>query len=172
MVEKERSESKSETSLRLEGDRAIVISRTFRAVPRVVFEAWTKAEFVRRWWAPKSRGAEVTDCHADVRVGGNYRYVTRAHGHEFAFSGTYSEVSPHSRLVYTQIFEPMAEAGAAVVTITFEKEGSNTRMVAHEVYPSAAVREAAIASGMEGGMRETMDQLDNLVVALSAGGGA
>jgi uncharacterized protein YndB with AHSA1/START domain len=172
MVENEKSESKNETSVRLEGDRSIVISRTFRAVPRVVFEAWTKAEFVRRWWAPKSRGAEITDCEADVRVGGSYRYVTRAHGQEFAFSGTYSEVTPHSRLVYTQIFEPMAEAGAVVVTITFTEEGANTRMVAHEVYPSKEAREAAIASGMEGGLRETMDQLDTLVVAVAAGGGA
>jgi uncharacterized protein YndB with AHSA1/START domain len=172
MVEKGRNEPKRETVVRLEGDRTIVISRTFRGVPRIVFEAWTKAEFVRRWWAPKSRGAEITGCEADVRVGGSYRYVTRAHGQEFAFSGTYTEVTPHSRLVYTQIFEPMAEAGAVVVTITFTEEGTNTRMVAHEVYPSKEAREAAIASGMEGGLKETMDQLDELVIALAAGGGA
>jgi uncharacterized protein YndB with AHSA1/START domain len=172
MVQKEKSESKSETVVELEGDRTIVISRTFRGLPRIVFEAWTKPEFVRRWWAPKSRGAEITDCDADVRVGGSYRYVTRAHGQDFAFSGTYIEVTPHSRLVYTQLFEPMAEAGAVVVTITFTAEGAHTRMVAHEVYPSKEAREAAVASGMEGGLRETMDQLDHLVVTLAAGGGA
>lgn len=162
----------SDTTLELEGDRAIVITRTFRAPPRFVFEAWTKAEHVRRWFAPKSHGAEIVGCEADVRVGGKYRYVTRAHGDEFAFSGEYEEVTPHSRLVYTQTFEPMAHLGAAVITLTFEDLGARTRIVAREVYPSAEVREGVIASGMEHGMRETLDQLDALVVAMSSPGDA
>jgi uncharacterized protein YndB with AHSA1/START domain len=161
-----------DTTLDLEGDRAIVITRTFRAPPRFVFEAWTKAEHVKRWFAPKSRGAEIVDCTADVRVGGTYRYVTRAHGDEFAFSGAYREVTPHTRLVYTQTFEPMAHLGDAVITLTFEDLGGRTRIVAREVYPSAEVREGVLASGMEHGMRETLDQLDALVASLAKTGEA
>ena len=167
MAEKGRSEAPmNDTSMELRADREIVIARTFRAPRRIVFDAWTRPEFVRRWWAPKSLGAEIADCQADVRVGGSYRYVTRAAGNEFAFSGKYTEVTPHSRLVYTQIFEPMAEAGAAVVTVTFDEHDGNTRLVAHELYPSKETREAALASGMEHGMRETMNQLDALVASL------
>lgn len=157
----------SDTTMELRGDREIVISRTFRAPPRIVFDAWTKPELVRRWWAPKSLGAEITGCEADVRVGGTYRYVTRAAEGEFAFIGEYTEITPPSRLVYTQVFEPMADAGAAVVTVTFEDDGSgNTRLVSRELYPSKEIREAVLASGMEHGMRETMDQLDELVASL------
>lgn len=156
------------TTMNLEGDRAIVIARTFRAPPKLVFEAWTKPEFLKRWWAPQSRGAELAECTADVRAGGGYRYVMRAHGDEFAFSGVYGEVTPHVRLVYTQIFEPMAHAGEASITVTFEDAaGGSTRMVSTEVYPSAEVREMVLSTGMEDGMRETMNQLDDLVFGLA-----
>lgn len=151
--------------MELKDDRAIVIERTFRAPPHLVFEAWTKAEFVRRWWAPKSMGAEIVDCQADVRVGGKFRYVTRAGGDEFAFSGTYSAVTPPSRLVYTMFFEPMMDAGASIVTVTFEARGESTHVVLHELYPSAEARQAAVASGMEEGLRITYDQLDAALFA-------
>jgi uncharacterized protein YndB with AHSA1/START domain len=169
MLEKSASEAKvaSQTSMQLNGDREIVIARTFRGPARIVFEAWTKPEFVRRWWAPKSLGCEITGCEGDVRVGGSYRYVTKVRDNEFAFSGTYSEITPYTRLVYTQIFEPMAEAGAVIVTVTFAERDGQTRLVAHELYPSKEAREGALASGMEHGMRETMDLLDELVVSLA-----
>jgi uncharacterized protein YndB with AHSA1/START domain len=106
-------------------------------------------------------------CDADVRVGGKYRYVLRRDaGDAFGFSGKYIEVTPHSRLVYTQVFEPMADAGEVIITVTFDERDGKTRLVAHELYPSQAARDAALASGMEHGMRETMDQLDELVVSL------
>ncbi len=173
MNEKGKGESPgSDTTLELQGDREIVITRTFRAPPRIVFDAWTRADFVRRWWAPKSMGGEVVECLADVRVGGKYRYVTRAAGQDFAFSGIYSEVTPHSRLAYTQIFEPMAEVGAALVTVTFEEHGGHTRMTSHEVYPSKEVREGLLATNMEQGLRETLTQLDELVALLASEGAA
>lgn len=157
----------SDTTMELSGDREIIIARTFRAPPRIVFDAWTKAELVKRWWAPKSLGAELVGCEADVRAGGTYRYLMRADGNELAFSGEYREVTPPSRLVYTQVFEPMADAGAAVITVTFDDDGTgNTRLVSRELYPSAEARDAALASGMEHGMRETMRQLDELVASL------
>jgi uncharacterized protein YndB with AHSA1/START domain len=125
---------------------------------------------VKRWWAPGSRG--VAECEADVRPGGWYRYVIRLEGgHEFAFSGRYIEVTPPSRLIYTEVFEPTAsganpdEAGI-VVTVTFDELEGKTHMVSHSLCPSKEVRDQIIASGMEKGMRETMDQLDELVASL------
>ena len=160
----------NDTFMELRSDREIVIARTFRAPPRIVFDVYTKAELVKRWWAPKGLGAQMLDCQADIRTGGKYRYVIRnAGGHEYAFSGTYTEVTRYSRLAYTQIFEPMADAGEVIVTITFEEFGGNTRFVSHELYPSREAREATIASGMEKGMRETMNQLDNLVASMKGG---
>ncbi|HYO93422.1 MAG TPA: SRPBCC family protein [Polyangiaceae bacterium] len=155
------------TTMELRSDRALVISRTFNAPPRIVFDAWTRADLVKRWWAPSSHCVTIASCEADVRKGGKYRYVLRqASGEEIGFSGEYTEVTPHSRLVYTQIFEPMADAGAVIITVTFEDHGGKTRLISHEVYPSKEAREAALGAGMEHGMRETMDQLDALVASL------
>jgi uncharacterized protein YndB with AHSA1/START domain len=170
MIANESTETmkKNETNMSLDGDRAIVITRTFNAPPRIVFDAWTRADLVRRWWAPRSHGVSMVGCDADVRVGGEYRYVLRhGEGGEIGFSGTYTEVTPHSRLVYTQVFEPMRENGEAVITITLEERNGKTDLKAYELYPSAEVRAGVLASGMEHGMRETMDQLDELVVTLS-----
>ena len=152
-----------DTEMRLEGDREIVISRTFNAPARIVFDAWTKPELVKRWWAPKSHGA-IVSCEADVRVGGTYRYVMRkGSGPEIAFSGTYAEVTRPTRLVYEEVFEPMAALGAVRVSVTFTEEDGKTRVVHRGLYPSKQVRDGVIASGMEHGMRESMDQLEALV---------
>ena len=160
------------TSMERTSDRELVIERTFNGPPRIVFDAWTKAELVSRWWAPKSLGVTMVSCEADVRAGGRYRYVLKSpRADRFAFSGQYSEVTPYSRLVYTTIFEPgempQDEAGSAIVTVTFEDRDGKTRLVSRELYPSKEVLDAVLASGMEAGMRETMDQLDELVAALA-----
>jgi len=153
--------------MELTGDREIVIERTFNGPARIVFDAWTRPELVKRWWAPRSRGVSLIACDADVHVGGAYRYVLRTdRGDEFAFSGVYREITPHSRLVYTQIFEPMADAGEMIITMTLEERGNQTHLVSREVYPSKEARDAALGSGMEHGMRESMDQLDELVASL------
>ena len=95
------------TSVERSSDRELTITRTFNAPPRIVFDAWTSAELVKRWWAPVSLGVSIVSCEADVRVGGRYRYVLKpATSEAFAFSGTYREVTPYSRLVYTTFFEP------------------------------------------------------------------
>jgi len=160
--------TKHETAMRLEDDREIVIERTFNGPARIVFDAWTRPELVRRWWAPAALGVTMVSCDADVRVGGTYRYVLKPAGApEFAFSGTYTEVTPPTRLVYTQIFEPMAGAGEVISTVTFEERGGKTHVVSREVYPSAEVRTTVLETGMEHGMRITMDQLDELVASLS-----
>ncbi|WP_338863752.1 SRPBCC family protein [Myxococcus stipitatus] len=155
----------NDTSMAMPSEREIVLTRTFRAPPRIVFEAWTQAEFVKRWWAPKSRGVELVECRADVQVGGTYRYVLRAEGNEFGFNGKYVEINRHSRLVYTQIFEPFPDS-SLLITVTFEEHEGQTRLRSHELYPTKEARDATIASGMESGMRETMNQLDELVATL------
>ena len=155
------------TLMEVRGDRELVISRSFNAPAAIVFDAWTRPEHVTRWWAPKSRGVTLVECSAEVRNGGRYRYVLRkGNGPEIAFSGTYREVTPPTRVVYTNVYEAMAHLGEAVVTVTFTERNGHTELVAHEVYPSPAARDAALASGMEHGMREAMDQLDALVASL------
>jgi uncharacterized protein YndB with AHSA1/START domain len=163
---------KNQTSMELDGDRTIVIARTFNGPAPIVFDAWTRADLVKRWWAPGSR-ATIVSVEADVRVGGAYRYVLQPkQGQPFAFSGKYREVARPARLVYTVFFEPTAEGAgapeseAAVTTVTFEERGGKTHLVSREMYPSREVRDLVLASGMEDGMRETMDQLDVLVESL------
>ena len=162
----------NQTTMELRGDREIVITRTFNGPAQIVFDAWTKPELVKRWWAPKTRRVGVVDCDADVRPGGYYRYVLRLEkGHTFAFSGAYHEVTPPTRLVYTQIYEPTAAGAkpddpAVIITVTFDERDGKTHLVSHSLCPSKDVRDAIIASGMEHGMRETMDLLDELVASL------
>lgn len=153
----------------VESDRSLLIERTFQAPPALVFAAWTKAELVKQWWAPQSHGVVMSEVTADVRVGGKYRYVMRMpDGSEIAFSGEYTEISPPDRLVYTQVFEPMAHAGAVVCTVSFlALPGGKTKLSSREVYPSKEALDAAVSAGMEHGMNETMDQLDAMLPALS-----
>ena len=152
------------TTAERKSERELVVKRTFYAPARIVFEAWTKPELLKRWWAPKSTGVSLLSCEADVRVGGSYRFEF---GHEaskpMAFFGRYIEVTPHARLVWTN---DESEDGA-VTTVTFEEKGGKTLLVMHELYPSKEALDGAIA-GMEGGMRETFEQLDELLVALGA----
>lgn len=150
-------------------DRELVLRRTFRARPQIVFDAMTKAELIRRWWAPRSLGVELFSCEAEVRAGGSYRYVFGRPGQPpMAFSGVYKEVVPGARLCYTQIFEPMREAGEGLITATFEAHDGGTRLTQRELYPSKEVLDGAIASGMERGMRETLEQLEVLLRELDA----
>jgi uncharacterized protein YndB with AHSA1/START domain len=148
-------------------DRELVIRRRFRARPSTVFDAMTKPELLRRWWAPRTLGVELFECEADVRVGGRYRYVFGRPGEpRMAFSGTYREVVPGARVVYTQIFEPMPDTGDGVITATYEPYADGTLLVQRELYPSKEVLDGAIASGMERGMRETLEQLEALLPQL------
>jgi uncharacterized protein YndB with AHSA1/START domain len=159
--------TKSRTTVERRSERELVITRTFNAPAHIVFEAWTKPELLKRWWAPKSTGLVLLSCEADVRVGGRYRFEF-GHGASkpMAFFGRYIEVIPNARLVWTN--EESDEG--AVTTVTFEEKGGKTLLVLHELYPSKEALDAAIA-GMEGGMPETFAQLDELLVALGASEG-
>ncbi len=153
---------KNRTTVKRKSDREMVVTRVFDAPARIVFEAWTKPELMKRWWVPKSIGMTLLSCELDVRVGGKYRLVFR-HGdsNTMAFFGTYLEVIPHSRLVWTN--EEGADGGA-ITTVTFEEKDGRTILVVHELHPS---KEALDAGGMESGMPETFEQLDELLVELS-----
>jgi uncharacterized protein YndB with AHSA1/START domain len=162
----------NQTTMELKGDCEIVITRTFNGPARIVFEAWTNPELVRRWWAPRSHNVSVVGCDAAIHAGGYYRYVLRLEsGGEMAFSGKYIEVTPHSRLVYTHLFEPTASGvnpgdPELIVTVTFEEHDGKTNVVSHSLCPSKELRDIILVSGMEHGMRETMDQLEELIASL------
>ena len=153
---------KNRTTVERTSDRELVVRRTFNAPARIVFEAWTKPELFKRWWAPKSMGMSLRSCEMDVRVGGKYRLEFEPDA--MAFFGTYLEVTPHSRLVWTN--EEGGEGGP-VTTVTFEEKRGKTLLVMHELYPSKEALDGAVA-GMEGGMPETFAQLDELLVTLGA----
>jgi uncharacterized protein YndB with AHSA1/START domain len=142
----------------------IVVTRVFSAPSRGVFEAWTDPELFRRWWVPKSFGLTLLSCELDVRVGGRYRLVFShpSASEPLTFHGRYLEVTPHSRLVWTN-----EEAGGTgqVTTVTFKDEGDKTLLVMHDRYPSKKALEEAIASGSTSGMDETFDQLDELLIS-------
>ena len=129
-----------------------------------MFEAWTKPELLKLWWVPKSFGVTLLSCEADVRVGGGYRFVFSHDGAKpMEFFGKYLEVTPPSRLVWTN--DEAGDAGP-VATLTFEERAGKTLLVMHELYPSKEALDRALASGEKGGMSETFDQLDELLATL------
>jgi uncharacterized protein YndB with AHSA1/START domain len=159
--------TKNRTTVERRSDRELVVTRTFNAPAKIVFDAFTRPDLLKRWWAPRSHGVSLFACEADVRVGGRYRYTFgRDPEHPMVFSGTYIEVTPPSRVVCTQLFEPMASAGEAIVTATFDERDGRTDLVLHQLFPSKEALDGAVASGMEKGMRESYDQLEELVASL------
>jgi len=158
----------SGTTVERTSERELVVTRTFNAPARIVFEAWTKPELLERWWAPKSFPISLLSCETDVRVGGRYRLVFGYEGSTMEFFGRYLEVTPHSRLVWTN---DEGDGGGTVTTVTFEEAGGKTLLVVHDLYPSKEALDGAIASGSTSGMPEALEQLDELLVTLSAGGG-
>ncbi len=155
------------TTVERRSERELVVTRTFDGPPRLVFEAWTRPELFMRWWAPKSTGVPMLSCEMDVRVGGGYRVeFGKDAAHAMAFFGRYIEVTPPSRLAWTN---EEGEDGA-VTTVTFEDIGGKTRLVLHELYPSKEALDASVA-GMEGGMPEQFAQLDELLATLGASAG-
>jgi uncharacterized protein YndB with AHSA1/START domain len=166
--EQKATPTKNRTAVERKSERELVVTRTINGPARIVFEAWTKPELLKQWWVPKSFGVTLLSCEADVRVGGQYRLVF-AHGEStVAFFGRYVEVTPHSRLVWTN--DEGGDAGP-VTTVTLEEKGGKTLVVLHELYPSKEALEAALASGEKSGMGETFDQLDELLVTLRASSG-
>ena len=156
---------KNRTTVERKSDREVVVTRTFNGPARIVFEAWTRPELFKQWWVPKSLGMVLRSVEMDVRVGGGYRLVF---GHDASktdeFFGRYLEVSPPSRLVWTN--EEGGESGP-VTTVTFEEKAGKTLVVLHELYPSKEALDAA-GTGAADALGETFEQLDELLVSLVA----
>lgn len=150
------------TTVERKSDRELVVTRTFKAAARRVFEAWTKPELLKQWWIPKSFRMSFLSCEIDARTGGTYRFVFRHPSSEqpMAFFGRYIEVIPNARLVWTN--EEGGDAGT-VTTVTFEQRGDETLFVLHDLHPSKEALDEAIASGSTSGFGETFEQLDALL---------
>ena len=158
--EGELTPQKNRTVVERKSDRELIVTRTINGPARVVFEAWTKPDLFQRWWVPKSCGLTLLSCEMDVRVGGSYRLVF---GHEDSTGevfGTYLEVTPPSRLVWTN---DEGDDGGAVTTVTFEEYCGKTRLVVHDLYPSTQALDDAIDSGATSGMPETLEQLEEFI---------
>ena len=140
-------------------ERELVVTRTFDAPAHLVFEAWTRAELFKQWWLPKSMGMTLQSIEMDVRTGGRYRL---GFGDGMDFFGRYIEVTPPSRIVWTN--EESGE-NASVTTVTFEDKGGQTLLVMSELYPSKEALDAA-GTGAADATHETFAQLDELLATL------
>src|SRR3954466_13788880 len=141
----------------------LVVTRTVNGPARLVFEAWTKADLFRQWWVPRSYGLTLLSCEMDVRVGGGYRLVFSHQDSTMEFFGTYLDVTPHSRLVWTN---EEGDGGMTVTTVTFDEIDGRTLVAVHDLYPSKEALDAG--SGSTGAMPEALDQLDELLVSLGS----
>lgn len=150
----------------LQGDREIVITREFAAPKHLVWKAYTTPELIKRWWAGE-RG-EVTLAEVDLRVGGSWRYVLVANGgFEMGFHGEYREIETNEKLVMTEVFEGMPD-GEALDTVTFTEVDGRTTLTMLVQHTVPEHRDAHIGSGMEGGMQEAMDRLEQIAISLAA----
>ena len=158
-IESEPGAVKQRTTVERTSDREVVVTRTINGPARIVFDAFTKAELLERWWVPKSMGMKLHACEMDVRTGGKYRL---SFGDGMNFFGRYIEVTPPSRIVWTN--EEGAETGS-VTTVTFEEQDGRTLVVMSELYPSKEALDAA-GTGAADAPQETFGQLDELLVTL------
>jgi uncharacterized protein YndB with AHSA1/START domain len=161
--------SSQKANVTLPADEQILITREFDAPKDLVYKAWTTPELVKRWWAGK-RG-NVTIAEIDLRVGGRWRYVMTAQGgFEVAFHGEYREIVPNERIVSTEVYEgapvPDPDASATLNTATFAESDGRTLLEILVECPSREIRDAIIDSGMEGGMQESMDALEQVAQSL------
>jgi uncharacterized protein YndB with AHSA1/START domain len=162
----ETTAAKKPTTVERKSDREVVITRTVNGPARLVFEAFSNAELFRRWWVPKSLGMSLLSCEMDVRTGGKYRLVFDAGDSKtMAFYGTYTEVTPGSRLTWTN---EEGGDGGALTTVTLEEKDGQTLLVMHELHPSKEALDASLASQAYDGLPESFDQLDELVATLGA----
>ena len=145
--------TKPTTTVQQTSDRELVVTRTIDAPLRRVFDAWTTAEMFRQWWVPKSYGLNLLACDLDVRVGGRYRLAFSHEGSTLEFFGTYLEVTPDSRLVWTN---EEGEEGETITTVTFREVDGTTVLTVSDLYPSTE----ALESGSTGALPETLDQLE------------
>jgi uncharacterized protein YndB with AHSA1/START domain len=167
MVDKsaiEPAPTKNRTTVERKSERELVVTRTFNAPARLVFEAWIRPELLKQWWVPKSMGMSLLSLDADIRTGGRYRLVFSHGASTMEFFGKYIEVTPHSRLVWTN--EEGGDNGS-VTTVTFEEADGKTLLVMRDLYPTKEALDAA-GTGAADATVETFAQLDELLVTLAA----
>jgi uncharacterized protein YndB with AHSA1/START domain len=152
-----------EMTLTLPSDREIVMTREFKAPARTLFEVWTKPEHVRKWYAV--RGTTMTVCEIDLRVGGVWRWVIARPGLEVAFSGVFREIDPPRRLQRTEVFEAMPGA-ESLATLTFDEKDGQTTLTMNMLFKSKQDRDICLRSGMELGVKECFQRIDELVATL------
>lgn len=145
-------------------EQEVRMTRLFNAPRQLVFDAMTKPEHVRRWWGCLSEGYSVPVCEIDLRPGGKWRFVNRHPNGEAAFHGEYKEITPPSRLVFTEIFEDYPDT-VTVVTSVFTEEAGKTRMTVTVRYPSLEVRDIVLSTGMAEGAGISYDRLEDLLAA-------
>lgn len=164
MVARKESESQR-TTVQKKSEREVVVTRTFDAPARLVFEAWSKPELFRKWWVPRSMGMTLRSCEMDVRTGGKYRLVFGDDpASTMAFFGNYIEVVPNKRIVWTN--EESGDAGS-VTTVTLEERDGKTLLVMSELYPTKEALDEA-GTGAQEALHETFGQLDEVLAELSA----
>jgi uncharacterized protein YndB with AHSA1/START domain len=146
-------------------DREIQLTRLFDAPRRLVYEAMTQPEHIRRWWGRLTPEHSVIACDVDLRVGGAWRFVGRSPQGDYAFYGVYRELAPPGRTVFTEIFEPFPDV-ESVVTSLLTEEGGKTRLTATVIYPSVEVRDMVVKTGMAGGAAISYDRLEELMIEL------
>ncbi len=152
-----------ELNLTLPSDREITMTRAFNAPARVLFDVWTKPEHVRKWYGV--RQTTVTVCDIDLRVGGAWRWVVSRNGMDIAFSGVFREIDPPRRLQRTEVFEAMP-AAESLVTLTFDEKDGQTTLSINMLFQSKQDRDVALKSGMELGIKECFQKIDDLVATL------
>jgi uncharacterized protein YndB with AHSA1/START domain len=159
--------SSGSATVTLPADDQILITREFAAPKHLVYKAWTTPELVKRWWT--ARRGEMTTCEIDLRVGGRWRYAMMAEaGFEVAFHGEYREIVPNERLVSTEVYEgiPDAEENAALNTLTLDEVDGRTTLTVLVQHPTKEGRDAHIESGMEAGLQDALDLLEQVATSL------
>jgi uncharacterized protein YndB with AHSA1/START domain len=157
----------NQLTVTLPSDTEILLVREFEAPRRLVWEAMTKPELVKQWWGP--RGSELSLCEIDLRVGGAWRFVSRADdGTEHPFKGVYKEISPPERVVQTWVYDvPPFNEFESIETASLEEKGGRTTLTTLVVHKTKEARDGHVNSGMEGGASETMDRLEELLATMS-----
>ncbi len=149
----------------LPSEREVTLTRLFDAPRRLVFDAMTKPEHVRRWWGCLDERYSVTVCEIDLRPGGAWRFVGRGPQGEYAFHGVYRQIAAPERLVYTEIYDPFPDVESVVTQILTEEDGK-TRLTITALYPSLEVRDTVLNTGMTKGAAISYDRLEDLVMEL------
>jgi uncharacterized protein YndB with AHSA1/START domain len=157
--------NENEGTVERTSERELVVTRTVNGPAHLVFDAWTKAELLQQWWVPKSFPITLLSCETDPRVGGRYRLTFGSEGSTMDFFGRYLEVTPPTRLVWTN---EEGDVEATITTVTFEETDGRTRVVVHDLYPSKEALESD--SGSTYAMPESLAQLDDLLATLKADG--